>query len=178
MKEGIFDSKINSLKEFEKNVSLIFDEIKIKSGLIYKKSSGKLIGFTEMGELNESINEFQRGCDEGKSELDRQFSKYVNMFMVRGIFSNLCYPFGYHASVGFTADQLFPLVWEATRVLEMIGFMVRVWVCDGASPNRKLFSINVVEDGADNWTWNIFAEDNRKIFFMSDVPPLDENNKE
>ena len=54
----------------------------------------------------------------------------------------------------------------------MIGFMVRVWVCDGASPNRKLFSINVVEDGADNWTWNIFAEDNRKIFFMSDVPHL------
>ena len=105
----IEDSKINSLKEFEKNVSLIFDEIKIKSGLIYKKSSGKLIGFTEMGELNEEINEFQRGCDEGKSELDRQFSKYVNMFMVRGIFSNLCYPFGYHASVGFTADQLFPL---------------------------------------------------------------------
>ena len=34
----------------------------------------------------------------------------------RGICTNLCYPFGYHASMGFTGDQLHPLVWEAMRV--------------------------------------------------------------
>ena len=44
--------------------------------------------------------------------------------MVRGICSSLCYAFGYHAGLGFTADQISPLVWEATRVLESIGFKV------------------------------------------------------
>ena len=86
--------------------------------------------------------------------------------MVRGICTNLCYPFGYHASMGFTGDQLHPLVWEATRVLETIGFKVRAWVADGASPNRKLFKMNVAED-TDNWLWNYFAN-GRKIYTISD----------
>ena len=63
--------------------------------------------------------------------------------MVRGILSKLCYPIGYHASTGFTGDQLFPLVWEATQILEIIGFKVRVWVCDG---DRKCFKINATDE--------------------------------
>ena len=55
--------------------------------------------------------------------------------MVRGIYTNLESTIGYHASCGFTVDQLFPLVWEATRILEVVGFKVRSWVCDGATPN-------------------------------------------
>ena len=59
--------------------------------------------------------------------------------MVRGIRGRLCVTFGHHASTSFPAEQLFPLVWEATRILECVGFKVRAWVCDGASPNRKFF---------------------------------------
>ena len=124
----IVDSKLSTLKYHERNVSLLFDEMKIKSGLVYKRSSGKLIGFTEMGELNEELREFNSLC-ESSDETEREFASYVNVFMVRGISSRLCYSFGYHASLGFTADQLYPVVWEATRILEAIGFMVRVWVC-------------------------------------------------
>ena len=40
--------------------------------------------------------------------------------MVRGIYANLENKIGYHASRGFTGDQLFPLVWEATRILEVV----------------------------------------------------------
>ena len=88
-------------------MSLIFDEIKIKSGLVFRRSTGKLVGFTEMGELNEELRVLQDNLDVSKSSDERDFAKYVNVFMVRGIFSNLCYPFGYHASTGFNADQLF-----------------------------------------------------------------------
>ena len=59
--------------------------------------------------------------------------------MVRGIRGRLCVTFGHHASTSFTAEQLFPLVWEATRILECVWFKVRAWVCHGASPNRKFF---------------------------------------
>jgi len=147
----IEDSKLASLEEFQKNVSISFDEMKLQAGLMYNKSSGKLVGFTEMGEVNEEISNFNSQCKEMPEEdLGRKLARYVNVFMVRGICSSLEYVFGYHASLGFTSDELFPLVWEATEVLEDIGFKVRSWVCDGASPNRKFFKINVLQnDGGD-----------------------------
>ena len=89
--------------------------------------------------LNEELRVLQDNLDGRKSLDERDFAKYVNAFMIRGIFSNLCYPFAYYASTSFNADQLFPLVWGASGVLQCTGFRVRVWVCDGTTPNRKLF---------------------------------------
>ena len=81
---------------------------------------------------------------------------------------------GYHASPGFTGDQLFPVMWEATKVLESIGFKVRNWVCDGAAPNSRFFLINGLEEekrGRQYWTVNRYAPE-RKLFFILDVPHL------
>ena len=94
-----------------------------------------------MGELNEELRVLQDNLDGSKSSDERDFAKYGNVFMVRGIFSNLYYPFGYHASKSFNADQLFLLVWDASGFLECIGFKVQVWVCDGATPKKCLQSI-------------------------------------
>ena len=102
----------------------------------------------------------------------KESDKYVNVFVVRGILSKLCYPIGYHASTGFTGDQFFPLVWEATQILEIIGFKVRVWVCDGATPNRKCFKINATDDDNNYYnTVNQFAPEHQ-IYFISDVRHL------
>ena len=57
--------------------------------------------------------------------------------MVRGIFSKLIYPFGYFASLGFTAAQVYTCTMTATRILESLGFYVRAYETDGTSPNRK-----------------------------------------
>ena len=51
--------------------------------------------------------------------------------MVRRIYTNLESTIAYHASCGFTGDQLYPLVLEATLILEGVGFKVRSWVCNG-----------------------------------------------
>lgn len=59
----IEDSNVENLTDTQRNVSLIFDEMKIKSGLIYRRSTGKLGGFTEMGEVKEEIQLFQMRCD-------------------------------------------------------------------------------------------------------------------
>ena len=42
--------------------------------------------------------------------------------MIRGIFSNLEFTVDYHTFAGFIGDQLFPIVREASKVLESIGF--------------------------------------------------------
>ena len=162
----IEDSGLKDLNDLQKNVSILFDEMKIKGDLVYNKATGKLKGFTEMGDLNE---ELMRSMEQ--SPEDRELARYVNMFMVRGIFTNLHYPFAFFASQGLTGDQLYPCCIEATGVLESIGFKVRAWVCDGASPNRKFFKIAQSLENCDSdpvyWTENPF-DHSRRIYFFSD----------
>ena len=149
--------------------------MKIKSGLVYNKSSGKLIGFTELGNINEELNEFERIVD-GKKP--KEFATHVICFMARGLIKHFNYPIGYFASCGFDSDQLFPIVWEAVRVLEMTGFIVRAFISDGATPNRRFYRLHKLADGANlsiegvvYWTWNRY-QPTRKIYFISDPPHL------
>ena len=134
------------------------------------------MGFVEMGDINEEISQLQTKYkyseSQGEELIGKKVAKHVNVFLVRDILFKLCYLIGYHASIGFTGDQLFPLIWEATRILEEIGFKVRVWVCDGATPNGKCFKINA-NDNNNNYycTVNQFAPE-RDIYFISDVPHL------
>lgn len=156
-------------KPFMRNVVIVFDEMKVKADLVYSRSTGKIIGFTDMGNVNDELQLFADRCS-GIAASQKEFSKYVNVFMVRGIFSNLTYPFGYYGSTGMTGSQLFPCALEATRVLEAIGLKVRAWICDGCSSNRKFFSICKGDDEG-FWTRNPF-DNSRKIYFISDVPHL------
>ena len=40
-------------------VGILFDEIKIKSGLVYSKHSGSIIGFCDMGDINNELKDFK-----------------------------------------------------------------------------------------------------------------------
>ena len=93
------------------------------------------------------------------------------MYTVRGIFSNLSYPFAFFASTDFTASQLYPCTIETIKVLTCLGFHVRVYVSDGASLNRKFYKIISPEDEVYYWAWNIF-ETGQKIYLFSDAPHL------
>ena len=94
--------KFDEIDEFEKNVSLIFDEMKIKSGLVFSITTGTLVGFCETGEINDETEKFSKVTESQaateKQSLepgsDRNIAKYIIVFMVRGIFSNLQYAFG------------------------------------------------------------------------------------
>ena len=174
----------DEINELEKNVSLVFDEMKIKSGLVFSKTTGKLVGFCEMGEINDEIEKFIKAMESQaateKQSLepgsDRNIAKYVIVFMVRGIFSNLQYAFGHFASEGFDSDQIFPCALEAIRILESIGLCVRAITADGASPNRKSFNLHKLEnqenvkDGVVYWTYPWAPL--RKIYLICDVPHL------
>ena len=111
------------------------------------------------------VNRFE---DEGEKP---DFSKYINVFFERGIFSKLCSPTGYDSSMGFTGDQLFPLVWESTRILEELGFKVKSWTCYVATPNQKFLRINSDGQNQDYYARNIFDQ-NSKMYFFSNVPHL------
>ena len=61
------DIKLENISEYEKNVVIVFDEMRIKSDLVFQKSTGQIVGFTEMGDINEEFRDFEESFE--KNEL-------------------------------------------------------------------------------------------------------------
>ena len=105
-----------------------------------------------MGDINE---EFWRFNENLRLEVDKDLStttkyqrditNHVIVYMARGLFSKLCNPFAYFASTGFKSAQLHACTTETAHILESIGFLVRAFVSDGASP-RKFYEMMVQGD--------------------------------
>ena len=51
---------IESIEPRYHNVALLFNEIRIKSGLVFSKATGKLVGFCGMGNVNGELNKFDK----------------------------------------------------------------------------------------------------------------------
>ena len=116
----------------------MFDEVKIKEDLVYDKHSGDLVGFTNLGEVNNQLLAFEQA-----GTLPRpQLATHILMFMVGGILSDLEFPYAQFPCTSVTAEQLYPLVWGCVRQLEAAGFRVLATTCDGASANRKFFQLH------------------------------------
>ena len=135
-----------------------------------------------MGDVSEEFHVFseyvkhdvldtQVGSSDSARKYQRDIATHMIVYMVRRLFTNLCYPFAYFAGTGFTSAQLYPCTMEATQVLESLGFLVRALVSDGASPNRKFNDI--VSESVDSFyfTQNPFDR-RRRIYLISDVPHL------
>lgn len=105
-------------------------------GLVYNKHTGEIIGFTNLGDINDDLLRLEQ---EGERPL---IAKQVLALMVRGIMFKLNFPFAHFASRGATADIIFPIVWEAIRRLQSSGLKVLCVTADGASSNRKFFRMH------------------------------------
>ena len=167
----IQDCFTDSPKNHECEIALLFDEMQIKAGLVFNRHSGKLVGFTEIGSINEELEEFERKV---KGKTTKQLATHVFCIMARGLLMHMNYPIGYYYCHGFTSNQIFPVIWEGVRIMEMSGFCVRAFVSDGAAPNRRFYQlhrlqddVNVSADGVVFWAWNRYAK-HRKIYFICD----------
>ena len=154
------------------NVSLVWDEMKIKSGLVITKGSGRVVGFTSLDEVSEELSKLSQLDSKQK---EPELATHIIVFMVRGLMVRVNMPFIWYPCVGIRVEQLLSAVWFATRTLQNLGLQVRAWVCDGATPNRKLFKVHErvggQYQGLTYYTENRYAPD-QKIFFVCDVPHL------
>ena len=74
-------------EDLAKYVTLVIDEMYIKEGLLYNKHSGALIGFEDLGDINNLIAEFE---SQAESESTRKpLAKCMLTFMVRGLFTSI-----------------------------------------------------------------------------------------
>ena len=119
--------------KLNKYVVLVMDEVHIKNDLVYDKYQGCLIGFTNLGETNNSLLKFESALS--GDEQYQQLATSMIVLMVRGLFFKLTYPYSQFACSSLKGDLLFDPIWEAIARLEGLGFCVLALSCDGASPN-------------------------------------------
>ena len=100
------------------------DEMYIREDLVYEKHSGTLIGFVNLGEINNHLLAFERSLDQDSGVSD-SLAKTVLTFMVRGIFTSLKYPYAHFFCSSITGDLMFQPFWEAVYRLERMG--LKVW---------------------------------------------------
>ena len=78
------EADLDNIREHERNVSLLFDEMKIHTELIYSKSTGKLIGFVEMGNINTEMELLERKCLAEKEDKSKEKGTCNSLFSFYG----------------------------------------------------------------------------------------------
>ena len=163
------ESKCKELPHSRRYVTILLDEMKIKEDIVYDKYSGNMIGFCNLGNLNDDLIEAERiGTD-----AHPPIAKQILTVMVRGVFFKFEFPLAHFSTEGITADLLFPIVWDGVASVESTGLKVIAITADGASPNRKFFRMHKTsKDKFVYKTKNLYAPDDREIYFFSDLPHL------
>ena len=67
---------------------VIFDEVKVKEGLVFNKHSGQIIGFVDIGDINNEIEKLEETINKPP-----ELAKSMLVFMIRELFTDLCYPY-------------------------------------------------------------------------------------
>ena len=62
---------------------LLVDEMKIKSGLVFNKNSGKLVGFSHLSQVNQNIDEVASTLQLDSSVYTLPLAKKMLTFMIR-----------------------------------------------------------------------------------------------
>lgn len=149
-------------------VGLIHDEIKIKSDLVYNKSTGELIGYVRLDNVTNELLKLSDRCKDGTP-----VAKNLLVVMVRGITTNLRYPLAAYATTTLSASTLYNVMWECVEYIELVASLKVLFICcDGAIQNRKCFNLHAVDSDFVYKTENRYASDDRDIYFVSDPPHL------
>ena len=105
--ELVDEAKLHSLEEYQKFVCVIFDEVKVKEGLVFNKHSGQIIGFVDIGDINNEIEKLEETIDKPP-----ELAKLMLVFMIRGLFTDVCYPYAQFSCDGLDGRKLYPIVWD------------------------------------------------------------------
>ena len=105
-----------------------------REDLIYDRETGTLIGYTDLGEVNNHLQAFERSVSGDLKECRES----ILSFMVKGLFTPFKFPYVHFSASKPSGDNIFPLFWEVVKRLERIGL--------------KVTSVMLCQGGLDTWT--------------------------
>jgi hypothetical protein len=117
---------------------LIFDEVKIKEGLVFDCKNWELIGFTDL--QGDGISDEKTGAEKPTDNL----ATHVLQIFFRSPFFKFDYPCAFFLTKGTTALQLLNRIfWLGVSMLHIFEFEIIFCCCDGASSNRSFIMLNI-----------------------------------
>lgn len=119
----ISTAKLDTCPPRNKCVLLLLDEMYIRQDLVFDKHSGEMIGFCNLGDINNHLLAFEQSLSKNDVSLPK-LAKTIMMLMVRGLFSNLQFPYVQFPCADISGDLLYEPFWEAVCRLELCGFKV------------------------------------------------------
>ena len=137
--ELVREAKVSSLQEWQKFIIVTFDGVKIKEDIVYDKNSGEIIGFVDLGQVN---NQLTALADRIGSNIDcvlKPVADHMLLFMVRGVFTDLEFTYAQYATQTATGTEIFVITWDVKHNLECCDMKFIALSCDGASLNQKFF---------------------------------------
>ncbi len=114
----------------------------IKEELVYNKQTGELVGSTNLGAINQHLTEFEQStlesdsattatqtpqtCTVVGSHAQPPLAKTMPVMMVRGLLTNLQFPYAQFPCHNLAGDQMYDPLWEAVIHIENIGLKVSI----------------------------------------------------
>ena len=119
--------QIQKCEEREKYVLLLLDEMHVKQDLVYNKSTGELVDFVNLGDINAHLLALEKSLL--SPEEPEVLASTVLAFMVKGLMSSLEFPYAHFPCQNLTGDLMFDPFWEAVHRLERLGLKVLIIKC-------------------------------------------------
>ena len=153
-------------------IGLLIDEIKVKSGLVFHKSTGTLVGFVNLGEANNDMMLLEQSLQKPTIVTKKEIATHMLVLMSRIITKpSSTFPIAQFPSANMSGGKLYSVVWDTVQVLELNGLHVVSITCDGASANRSFFHISAEKCTIPYRTQNPYRPSDY-IYFFCDVPHL------
>ena len=152
---------VKNFSEQEKYCVLLMGEMKIQEDLVWDKHTEDLIGYVNLGDSQLNYATLKKSDD---------ITSHVLVFPLRSIVNPLKFTLANFDTKNVTSLQLFPLLWKAVGILEGNDPKVMAVTSDGRMHSEMKHTNN--DKGVVYKTRNIYADDNRDIFFNCDEPHI------
>ena len=164
----------SGISKLQLQFTLLMDEMKIKQGLVFSKSTKEIIGFTNLSTVNHELSILTEETDSSteSSLASDQIAKQMLVFMIRPIFKpSISFPVALYPSSNLSREELYPVVMEVVEALELWALPVLAITSDGASPNRKFYKLCKLPGGpaVPYKTKNPYADRDLYFFFVHNI---------
>ena len=80
------ESQVSTLPEWKRHVVLVLDEMKVKESLVFDKQETEVVGFVDMGDVNNELADLERECS--TADQHPTIATHILVLMVRGVFTS------------------------------------------------------------------------------------------
>ena len=80
-------------QEWEKFVILLMDEMYIREDLVYNKHTEQLVGYINLGDINNHLLDFERQLQMEQDPEEIPLAKTMMVFMVKSLFGSFKFPY-------------------------------------------------------------------------------------